>query len=196
MNVLQKLVCAALVFLAYCKLGYYHPWEIGKAVKAFFSEEKKLKAEVLSVKRFGIPIGTLMCSKDRGWLPIDLAFRPEMDALRELHGDHIGYLGKFAIIPPLQGKLVGTELLRQAVTKWSFDNDVLVVVMMVNPKHVRMYEKRGAKVLARSEGTKGLEKAPAVLMIMVLDDSEQAKNARIEYLHEQNQQPTLQQVAA
>ena len=140
------------------------------------------------VTKFGLPIGTLMCSKDDGWLPTDIAFTAEMQKLRLQYGSLIGYFGKFAVIPWLQGLAVGNQLLERAVTEWALSTGVEVAVMMVNPKHVRFYQSHGAEVLARSQKTKGMEKAPAVLMIIDFRKSPKIQELQTEYKEWQSRQ--------
>ncbi len=187
MIVLQHIVCATIVFVAYAKLGYYHPLGIVGALRAYFAEKRKLQSDVLMVTRSGVPTGTLMCSRDNEALPTDLVFPKEMRVLREKYGGRIGYFGKFAVIPNLQGKLVGKQLLASAVTEWSLTNDVSVAVMMVNPNHVGLYRRYGAVELARTEGTKGLDKAPAVLMVLDYKMSSEIMRRRAEFLENTDQ---------
>ncbi len=182
MNFFQKIWCAWLVFVNYFALGYYRAWELPKAVWSYFSERRRLGAQVLAVKSHKVPVGTIMCSKDWGWLPTDIAFPEEMKALRLKFGRRLCYFGKFAVVPHLHGLQIGGNLMKMATAEWAFAHEVDVVVMMVNPSHVKMYLRRGAVVLAHSAGTKGMEKAPAVLMVLELDKSPQAKAWRAEYL--------------
>lgn len=178
-------VCALLVFVAYCALGYYRLWGFPWAVRDYFKEKRHLGADILKYSRFGVPIGTLMCSVDRGRLPVDVAFATEMASLRQEYAGRLAYFGKFAVFPFLQGKQVGTALLERAVTSWSFDHGVTAVVMMVNPRHVRRYRSFGAREIARTEGTKGMEKAPAVLMVIDYHESRQVSLARTRHLVKQ-----------
>lgn len=167
---LFNFMCATIVFEAYRRLGYYSLGEFRKAVKSYFAEKEHLGGTVLSVKKWGLPVGTLMCAKDEGWLPTDLGFPVEMDAIRVLHGDHLGYLGKFAVVPGLQGQGVGMEILTAAVGIWAPKAEVRTFVMMVHPRHVRLYQRFGAVEIARIGGTAGLEKAPAVLLTLEFAD--------------------------
>lgn len=178
----QLFVCATIVFVAYFRLGYYRPWAFTSGIKAYFREKNELSGDVLMVLRRGVPIGTLMCSVDHGWLPTDIAFPSQMAELRRRYGYRIGYFGKFAVIPALQGKLVGKKLLADAVTGWSIRHGVDVAVMMVNPMHVGLYRRYGAVVIARSGGTKGMEKAPAVLMVLDFRHSPEIMRRRAEYI--------------
>lgn len=178
----QKIVCAMIVFIAYCQLGYYSPFGLITAVIAYFAEMRRLKGSVLMATQYGIPVGTLMCSRDEGYLPVDLAFPNEMQNIREKYRGRIGYFGKFAVIPSLQGQLTGKKILLEAVTKWSFETDASLIVMMVHPKHVQIWSRYGAQTLATTQGTKGLEKAPAVLMMIDFNLSPKVQSYRNEYL--------------
>ncbi len=183
MRSFQHIFCAVIVFIAYTKLGYYHPWQIGKALLGYFSEKRRLGGDVLSVNKWGFPIGTLMCSVDKpGQLPTDTVFTDEMHALRTQYAGRLGYFGKFAVIPSLQGKLVGKQLLANAVTEWSFAHGVEVAVMMVNPAHVGLYRRYGAVEISRTDGTRGLEKAPAVLLVLDFSAPNKVREYREQYL--------------
>lgn len=197
MNVLQQFVCSVIVFITYTVMGYYRPYHLLSAVWAFFSEKRKLNGQVLAVKWCGIPLGTLMVSKDQGWLPIDVAFPKLAPELREKYGKRWVYYGKFGVIPWLQGGMVGHRLLEQAVFVWSEANGVDVAVMMVHPKHVRKYAKYGAVELARTGGTKGLEKAPAVLMVLDYNNSPKLLRLKEEFFRRTSKkEATLNEVAA
>lgn len=178
---IKFIICATIVFVAYCRLGYYHWHGFVGAVRAYFTEKRQLGGDVLMVTRAGVPVGTLMCSVDRGWLPVDTAFPAEMSALRRRFSGRLAYLGKFAVIPALQGGLVGESLMRQAAVEWAPVHGVDVAVMMVNPSHVPRYRRRfGAVELARTDGTIGLDKAPAVLMLLEYQRSAEIQRWRRE----------------
>lgn len=165
-EVVRLLSCAILVFLAYRKMGYY-PWSQAKiALGLYFSEKNKLDAEVLTEYLWGfIPIGTLMCSVDKGWLPVDVMFPQEMRGLRR-NSARLGYIGKFAVIPFLQGKRTGKRLIARAKA-WGATSELDHCVVIVNPKHVPYYIKMGFTLIAESnDTTPGLEKAPARLMYL------------------------------
>lgn len=185
MKVLQNLWCATLVFVAYLALGYYPLWGYFGAVKAYISERKKLGGAVFNQIRFGLPIGTLMCSVDQGCLPADDLFPLEMRKLREQQfaGRKIGYLGKFAIIPFLQGKCVGRSMLTRMATEWALFHTVDVIVMIVNPDHVKMWSKPhyGAKVVAKRDNMTGLHGAEAVLMYLDFKESSAIRKCQGEY---------------
>jgi hypothetical protein len=83
MKVLNNLLCAMIVFVAYCKMGYYTPFGLLKALRAYFAEKQRLSGEVLSVTFCGIPLGTLLASPDNGALPVDKPFPEEMAKVRQ-----------------------------------------------------------------------------------------------------------------
>lgn len=186
---LQNLICATIVFVAYCRLGYYRWFGFLGAVRAYFHEQRHLAGDILKITRAGVPIGTLMCSVDRGWLPVDLAFPAEMAKLRQGFHGRIAYFGKFAVIPSFQGKLVGKLLMKQAALEWSPERGVDVAVMMVNPSHVPIYRRLGAIEIARTEGTIGLDKAPAVLMLLEYEKSAEVQRWRRESARDQPVRP-------
>lgn len=182
MKVLNQIGCAMIVFIAYCKMGYYTPFGLLKAFRAYFAEKQRLSGEVLSVTFCGIPLGTLLASPDNGALPVDKPFPEEMAKVRQKYKRKIGYYSKFAVMPLCQGGAVCRRLLVQAVTKWSFDHDVEAVVMIVHPDHAYIYEKMGAKQLAFKNETDGLNNAPSVLMLLVYNDVPSIKACRARYI--------------
>ncbi len=163
---LRLLPCAVTVFLAYGKMGYY-PWHhVTSAIGSYYKEKKKLKAAVLVEYLWGwFPIGTLMCSIDAGWLPVDVMFSHEMQNIRR-DGGRLGYFGKFAVIPRLHGKRTGKHLIDSAI-RWGRTECLSHVVVIVHPSHVKYYKQMGFTVVSRShDTTPGLEKAPAVLLVL------------------------------
>jgi len=187
MNVLQKTLCALIVFIAYCKMGYYSPFSLRSAMRAYFAEKQSLGAEILSVTWCGIPLGTLMASEDQGSLPVDKPFPKEMEIIRKTYGGRLGYVGKLGIFPWFWGSCVCRRLFAELVTRWSFDHDIEAVVMIVHPDHADVYEKMGARRLACSEGTDGLKKAPAVLMLLVFGQVKAIKAYRARYIRRMQQ---------
>ncbi len=179
---LKKLWCAFIVYLAYYQMGYYSLFGMRKAIIAYFNECRTLKADVLTVERNGMPVGTLLCARDHGWLPTDLAFPEAMVGIRDQYRGRLAYFGKFAVLPTMRGRLHGKQLHMKAVSEWSLANDVEAVVMIVNPRHARYYHGVGATEVARTEGTVGLEKAPAVLMILNYQKSKVVREFRRRYL--------------
>ncbi len=164
-GVLDTLLGANIVFLAYRKMGYYSWRKAAGAIGSYYKEKERLKGEVLAAKIGGITVGTLMCSVDNGWLPTDDIFPAEMQEVRRL-GVRIGYYGKLGVIPWLQGKCVGRLLVNSAV-QWSLERGIELALIVVNPAHVSFHSRLGFSVLARSkESAPGLEKAPAVLMAL------------------------------
>ncbi len=163
---LNTLLGANIVFLAYRKMGYYSWRKAAGAIGSYYKEKERLKGEVLAAKIGGITVGTLMCSVDNGWLPTDDIFPAEMQEVRRL-GVRIGYFGKLGVVPWLQGKHTGLALVT-AATKWSIDQRIGKVLIIINPSHVRFYRRFGFTEIARSdESAPGLEKAPAVMMELV-----------------------------
>jgi hypothetical protein len=161
---------ACMVFLAYVKMGYYKPWEVRHALRSYFKEGQRLEGEVLTIGG-RLPVGTMMCSEDKGWLPADDPFPAEMSELRARY-TRIGYYGKFAVWPWLSGLGFGEKLTYLALY-WTCERQLDLAVMLVNPSHVRFYKNRfGAEVLSQTNGTIGLDKAPAVLLAIKVTGSE------------------------
>ena len=179
---LNHVVCSLIVFWSYYRQGYYTLWSWLSAVRSFFREKRKLSADVLTVSAYGIPVGTLMASIDNGWLPVDDAFPVEMAALRKHHPGKFAYFGKFAVAHQGSIRKTGFRLVKKAATEWSLDREVEVAIMMVNPRHVPFYRRFGASEVARSEQVHGLEKAPAVLMIVRYNESPHIRGWQREYL--------------
>ncbi len=179
-----ELESAYVVFEAYVQQGYYSADEREKAVETYLTECKMLEASVLNHLENGQIVGTLMCAVDRGNLPVDNGdFVSEMIQLRQDLGSiKLGYFGKFGTLPGRECDNVGRKLLIRAVTEWAFIYDVQAVVMMVNPKHVSCYVELGAKIVASVGSTPGLEKAPAVLLVLKFSDSRQITRVRNFYL--------------
>lgn len=160
---LKLLPCAATVFLAYAKMGYYPWYKATSAIGSYYKEKKKLNARVL-VEYFWkfIPIGTLMCTVDSGWLPVDDVFPQQMQKIRQAD-TRLGYFGKFAVIPFMHGRRTGQRLIRRA-KEWAIEEQIDHVVIIVNPKHESYYRTMGFHEINQSKGAPGLDKAPAVLM--------------------------------
>ena len=176
---LKLFIAACLLFTAYRRLGYYRRWFFLVAIWKYYREKKRLCAQVLTENRWGIPVGTLMCSVDRGWLPADEDFPSEMDKLRvKFVGITLGYLGKFAVWPHLKGQSIGRRLMIRAVCQWSQEAGVQAVIILADPEDVRKYRKFGAIEVARTKETKGLVGAESVLMYLIYADSEQIKRRR------------------
>ncbi len=162
-EVLKLLPCAATVFLAYAKMGYYPWYKATSAIGSYYKEKKKLNARVLveHIWKF-FPIGTLMCSVDSGWLPVDDVFPQQMQKIRQAD-IRLGYFGKFAVIPRMHGKRTGQRLIARA-REWALEERLDRVVIIVNPKHVTHYKTMGFHDINQSLGAPGLDKAPAVLL--------------------------------
>jgi GNAT superfamily N-acetyltransferase len=169
LRVLTLLPCAILVFLAYKKTGYYPSWLSAKlAVGSYYKEKRKLGAKVFVEYLWGcIPIGTLMCSVDSGWLPIDVLFPEHMKDIRRTC-PRIGYLGKFAVLPTLCGKRIGLRLIHIA-RSWCIAHGVTHVVAIVAPRHVTFYKAIGFVDMAYDPGTLGDDCICAPSIIVLLD---------------------------
>ncbi len=147
-------------------MGYYAQHELTTALTDYRKERNKLHPYILVEELNGQVVGTMMLARDRGYMPTDIAFPEETAELRKKYGNRLGYAGKFAVDSRLRGNKVGTKLICQGVTWWVVRNGVDALCMMVNPRHVAFYQILGAKKIARCEGTPGLEKAPAELMLL------------------------------
>lgn len=158
--------CAELVFGAYVDMGYYAPHERRRALQDYRKERNKLLPYILYEEQDGRVVGTMMLAVDRGYMPTDIAFPTETAEFRKKFGGRLGYAGKFAVDPELRGNKVGMKLICQGVSWWVIRNGVDALCMMVNPRHVAFYQILGAKKIAWNEGTPGLDKAPAELMLL------------------------------
>lgn len=168
-EVLKLFTCATTVFLAYAKMGYYPWYKATSAIGLYYKEYKKLNACILVEYMWGfIPIGTIMCSIDSGWLPIDDIFPEQMEKIRRA-GVQLGYFGKFAVTPSMRGKRAGQRLIGQA-KKWSLEQHLDQAVILVNPKHVPYYLRMGFHEIDWIKNMLGLKGAPAVLLGMNNED--------------------------
>jgi predicted GNAT family N-acyltransferase len=168
-EVLRLFTCAAIVFLAYAKMGYYPWYKATSAIGSYYKEKKKLNACVLVEHIWGfLPIGTIMCSIDSGWLPIDELFPMQMEAIRQ-EGVRLGYFGKFAVTPNMRGKQAGQRLIMQA-RKWTIEQHLDQAVILVNPKHVPYYLKMGFHKVDWIISVGDLKNAPAVLLSINNED--------------------------
>ena len=176
---------AEVVFKAYVGQGYYYPNQRKKAGKAYEAERQALRATVLVQTKGREVVGTIMCAEDNFDLPVDrTVFADHMAEIRaELGSVRLGYFGKFGSTPGLEDQAIGRNLLIRAVTEWALARRVAAVVMIVNPKHVSCYARLGAQVVASTAGTPGLEKAPAVLLVLRFAESPQIVRVQNAYRH-------------
>lgn len=191
-EVIKLLPCAILVFLAYKKTGYYPSWlQVKLAVGSYYKEKNKLDGEVLIEYLWGfIPIGTLMCSVDKGWLPVDDMFNEKMSSIRR-NAAKLGYFGKFAVIPCLQGMATGLTLTARA-RAWGHAKNLDQVIIVVNPKHVNFYLKMGFELIGESDKTTpGLEKAPARLMYLDVKNLKEETVVEAECITEMDANPAI-----
>lgn len=162
-SILRLLPCAIIVFFAYAKMGYY-PWsKVFSAVGAYYKEKQKLNGHVLVEYLWGFfPVGTLMCSVDPGWLPVDDVFPVNMQQIRQVDV-RLGYFGKLAVLPYSYDKDTGKRLIARA-KKWAYEEQLDRAIILVHPRHVPYYLRVGYRKIHLSSHTPGLEKAPAVLL--------------------------------
>jgi len=181
LRLFREFLCANLVFHNYLCLGYYRWYGYFTAISAFFVEKIRLHSTILMVTKHGVPIGTIMCSVDNGHLPVDRIFPDAMHELRKKYEPgRIGYFGKYAVAPYAHGGEIGMTLIGYAINWWSLKNGIYAAVMMVHPKHVRRYVRFGARELGCVTKVTGMEKAPAVLLILDYGDYIQIRQKRIE----------------
>lgn len=174
------LVSAWIVFRAYTAHKYFKANAFGllQCYGDYFAQLFFLKGNVITERNAnGQIIGTVMASID-GATPADKIFPKEMATARSKYRT-IGYIGKFAVNPGLQGEVVGLLLLEKVVMKWSRNRKVEALTLIVNPSHKNFYVKIGGEEIGYTAGVEGLEKAPGVLLVIDLKSA----ISRIERAH-------------
>lgn len=114
-------------------------------------------------------VGTMSILLDTGHLPTDQAFPGETAHLRNT-SRQIAYLGSFGVPKKYWGAgmlSIGLALIREMIA-WaaSSDDRADTAVIVVNPRHVRFYRALGFEPVANRDNMPGLEKAPAVMMVL------------------------------
>ncbi len=161
---------ARLVQQRYVAAGYHHPGDGGQEPFQLRLPE----TTVLVAMQEGQVVGTVAGVRDGSLrLPADSLFPEELDTIRQ-QGHILAELCRFAAssTPPISVRLGLTTRLFQAA--WEHlvrDGGATRMVAMVNPRHVRFYQRRfGFVVVAGPRGLPSVHGAPAVLMGVELAD--------------------------
>jgi len=113
-------------------------------------------------------VGTMSILFDTGKIPTDEVFPAETTRVRET-SRQVAYLGSFAVRKEewKTGMLsIGFALICEVIARAS-NYDANTAVIVVNPRHVRFYSNMlGFKKVAYCDNMPGLEKAPAVMMVL------------------------------
>ena len=152
-----------LVFASYGERGYCSV-ACATETEQYF-DQKISSYETLVVQKENRILGTMRITLDKGKLPVDQEFPDQMAVVRK-QGSKVAYYSKFAVDQEYWGsKEIGIALILEAIRRWKQDA-VDKAVMIVHPRHVHFYRLLGFKVVGDSVCAPGLEKAPAVMMVL------------------------------
>ena len=157
-----------LLFAAYGERGYCSVAS-ATGTEQYFDTPPSLFEGILVAQNKNKIVGTIKITIDSGSLPIDEEFPAEMAAVRN-GACKIAYYSRFAVDRDCwSSKEVSAALIAEAICRWK-QNGIDAAIMIVHPRHVRFYKLLGFKVIGRSDCAPGLEKAPAVLMVLEKSD--------------------------
>lgn len=152
-----------IMFGAYSARGY-----CSKTGAEQYLEENKY---ALVAEREGEIIGTMLVTYDegKGTLPTDEYFEEQMLKVRTA-ASRVAYYGSFAVKTGAWriGRLsIGLALIREAIDR-ALEAGIEAAVIIVNPRHVRIYEELGFETKAIREEMPGLGiegKIPGIFMV-------------------------------
>ncbi|HUX81179.1 MAG TPA: GNAT family N-acetyltransferase, partial [Candidatus Paceibacterota bacterium] len=111
-------------------------------------------------------IGTMSVMYDQGAIPSDEVFPNETTAVREV-STHVAYYGTFAVKTGMWKSgthSVGIALIHEAIRKAKTDG-VDAAIILVHPRHVRLYKALGFEMVGYKDEMPGLGKFPVVMLI-------------------------------
>lgn len=151
-----------LILDAYNVRGYS---PIPGAIEQYLKNDNAL---VLIAQRANEIVGTMSILFDTGKIPTDEVFPTETAEVRKA-SRQVAFLGSFAVRKEewKTGMLsIGFALICEVIARAS-NYDANTAVIVVNPRHVRFYSNMlGFKKVAYCDNMPGLEKAPAVMMVL------------------------------
>ena len=154
-----------LLLAAYGERGYC-PGAIATGTEQYFALERS-HTLVLVAEQDGVLRGTMRTTLDEGTLPIDEEFPAAIAKLRS-SAAKICYYSRFAVNPMFWGaRRVGLALIAEAFRLAKYEC-IDACVIVVHPHHVDFYQRMMFRVVDEIPCIPGLEKAPAVLMILAL----------------------------
>lgn len=117
----------------------------------------------------GKTVGTMSVIYAEGGrkLPSDEYFPIQTDEVRKTSGK-IAYYGTFAVQSGMWARgecSVGLALIREAIRR-AKQEAINAKIIIVHPRHVSFYMALGFEEVARRDNMPGLEKAPAVMMVL------------------------------
>lgn len=113
-------------------------------------------------------VGTMSIMYDQGRIPTDEVFPDETAQVRS-RANRVAYYGTFAVKPGMWRhgtRSVGLALIHEAIRLAKADQ-VDAAIIIVHPRHIPFYQRFGFKVVAKRDNMPGLEKAPAVMMVLM-----------------------------
>ncbi|MDE2021649.1 MAG: GNAT family N-acetyltransferase [Patescibacteria group bacterium] len=115
----------------------------------------------------GEAVGTMSVVYDDGKLPTDELFSVETSRVRDT-STQLAYYGTFAVKAGMWRSgtnSIGLALIHEAVRRAKLDG-VDAAIIIVHPRHVSFYKALGFEEVARRDDMPGLEKAPAVMLVI------------------------------
>jgi len=154
-----------IVYDAYLERGYCQERPDGRLIH-YPHLDRIAETTVLVVVADGEIIGTNSWTLDGpNGLPEDSDFNMECDAIRG-EGKRLAAAWRLATKSSWRSeRKVVMELIRKTVVGAFIGSGIDTALMTFNPRHERIYQQLlNMKTIARSENTRGLKNAPAVLM--------------------------------
>ncbi len=166
-STLEAVSAFFMVVRNYTKKGYIR---FGFSVDWIFSLLKITKQmlrrenEVLVAKEGKHVIGTISYMVDNYALPIEALFPKELKEIRASCA-HIAYVGSFATTPSKHCTRVALLMIRE-VERRTVLLGVTSALCIVNPVHVRFYEKYGFRIAGKANAVTGLsDESKAILLV-------------------------------
>ena len=111
-------------------------------------------------------IGTMSVMYDQETIPPDEVFPDETARVRSV-SKRVAYYGTFAVKTGMWRsgtRSIGIALIREAITRAKADG-VDAAIILVHPRHVRLYRALGFEIVGSKDEMPGLGKFPVVMLI-------------------------------
>ncbi|MHB1163518.1 MAG: GNAT family N-acetyltransferase [Minisyncoccota bacterium] len=132
------------------------------------ANEQYLKNKFALVAEIGTNIvGTMSVMYDQETIPSDEVFPTETNAVRKV-SKRVAYYGIFAVKAEMWKsgiRSIGIALIYEAITRARTDK-VDAAIILVHPRHVRLYKALGFKMVGYKDEMPGLGKFPVVMLVL------------------------------